>query len=223
MYQGKAIWKRLFKNSDWIKGRVMASTIKEKVDEIISPYRAKTKIINQKFNNKKTAFMIGGEFAPDVFRKPITIEICVSAQTGYIYFTKRRKERFMFLISQTLQHELIHLNQFKNRGCENFYTHYYNFSKGQSRSSLQKLEYYAMVEEIDAFAHDLAMEICYFYPDLDYKNVLKDINHFDLLDTWKVYRRTFKKARWIHVRNELLRKTYRWLPVVKMQYGWLTK
>ena len=79
-----------------------------------------------------------------------------------------------------------------------------------------------MVEEIDAFAHDLAMEICYHYPEHDYKNVLKFINEFDRLDTWKIYRKTFKKARWNHVRNELLRKTYRWLPDVKKQYGWLT-
>ena len=116
MFQGKAIWKRLHKSMDWAQGRVLSSVIKEKIDEIVSPYRAKTKIINQKFSNKKTEFMVGGEFAPDLYRKPITIEICVSSERGYIYFTKKKKERFIFLLAQTLQHELIHLHQFKNRG-----------------------------------------------------------------------------------------------------------
>ena len=105
MYQGKAIWSKLFRTTDWAKGRVMASTIKEKVDEMVSPYRAKTKIIHQKFNNKKTEFMVGGEFAPDVFRKPITIEICVSSEKGYVYFTKKKKERFLFLQSPAVPAE----------------------------------------------------------------------------------------------------------------------
>jgi hypothetical protein len=88
---------------------------------------------------------------------------------------------------------------------------------------MAKLEYFAMVEEIDAYAHDLAMEICFNYPHMPPRDILKNINHCDGLETWKIYKKYFRKARWLHVRNELLRKTYRWLPEVERQFLWLTK
>lgn len=218
MYLGKQIWRRLNKYSEWIEGKVSASTVREKIQEMIAPYGATVKVKYQKNFSKRVWFMIGGEFDASVSRKQITIDIHLREDKGYIYFTERRKQRFIFLLNQTLQHELVHKMQFTNRGSDNFYTHHYYFTPGSSKSSPAKMEYLAMVEEIDAYAHDLALEIKYNYPFDDYKQILKQINDYSELEIWKMYKKTFKGARWVHVRNELLRKTYKWLPSIKEKY-----
>lgn len=218
MYLGKQIWRRLNKYSEWMSGRVTSSTMREKVQEIIAPYGAKVRVTPQKVLSKRAWFMIGGEFDPCAVRRPITIDIIMREDKGYIYFTERRKQRFIFLLNQTLQHELVHKLQFINRGSQNFYTHHYYFTPGSSKTSSKKMEYLAMVEEIDAYAHDLAIEIKFFYPFDDHRQILKRINEYSDLETWKMYNKTFKKARWMHVRNELLRKTYRWLPTIQEKF-----
>lgn len=218
MYLGKQIWRRLNKYSEWAVGKVCVNTLRENVQKIIAPYGAKVRILQQKVVSKRIWFMIGGEFDPCSYHKPITIDVLIREDRGYIYFTEKRKQRFLFLLHQTLQHELVHKLQFRNRGSDNFYTHHYYFTPGSSKSSPKKMEYLAMVEEIDAYAHDLALEIKYLYPNDDPKAILKRISEYSDLDTWKMYSKTFKRARWVHVRNELLRKTYKWLPTVKESF-----
>jgi hypothetical protein len=89
---------------------------------------------------------------------------------------------------------------------------------GSAKRGCHNMDYLAMVEEVDAYAHDLAMEIKYHYPDIDPKEVLKNLNNYGNLTTWEIYKRVFKKARWKYVRNELLKKTYKWLPYVKEKF-----
>lgn len=218
MYLGKQIWRRLNRNSEWMQGKVSASALRENLQHIFEPYGTKVRVFHQKKFSKRGWFMIGGEFDPSTNRKPIAIDIHVREDKGYIYFTQKRKERFIFLLHQTIQHELVHKHQFSNRGVDNFYTHHFYFTSGSSKSSPAKMEYLAMVEEIDAYAHDLALEIKYSYPFCNPKQILKSIGNFPELDTWKMYSKTFKGARWVHVRNELLRKTYKWLPTVKENF-----
>lgn len=215
MYLGKQIWRRINDHIGWAKGTVSASIVEREVQNIIRPFGAKVKIKQIKFTNKKTWFMVGGEFAPDVYRQPITIEIFLNSQKGYIYFTQKRRERFIFLLAQTLQHELVHKLQFKNRGDERFYTEHSYFTPGNSKSSPKTLDYLSMIDEIDAHAHDLAMEIKYHYPLDDPIKILRRVSEYPDLPTWKIYNRAFRGARWAQVRNELLRKTYKWLPTVK--------
>lgn len=214
MYLGKQIWRRLNNHCGWAKGTVSATTIENEVREIIRPYGAKVALKLIKFTNKKTWFMIGGEFAPDRYRQPITIEIFLNLNKGYVYFTEKRRNRFIFLLSQTLQHELVHKLQFRNRGDEKFYTEHSYFTPGTSKSSPKKLEYLSMIDEIDAHAHDLAMEIKYNYPTDDPHRILRRVGDYPDLFTWKIYSRAFRGARWAQVRNELLRKTYKWLPTI---------
>lgn len=162
--------------------------------------------------------MVGGEFDPSLSKNSITIDVHIREDKGYIYFTEEKRQKYIFLLNQTLQHELVHKSQFASRGTSNFYTHHYYFTPGSSKKSAKMMKYLAMVEEIDAYAHDLAMEIKYFYPFEDPKQVLKQVNNYSDLVTWKIYSRAFKKARWPQVRNELLRKTYKWLPKINENF-----
>jgi hypothetical protein len=215
---GNQIWKRLNSDTEWMQGKVSPTFVKDKIDELIKPYGAKVRLIPQKFTSKKHWFTVGGEYVPGQYQMPISIEISYDRERGHIYFTKKRKERFIFLINQTVQHELVHKQQFKTSGDDKFYSHHFYFTKGKSFSNPHRLEYLAVVEEIDAYAHDLAMEIRYFYPFDDADEVMLNINNYPLLDTWRMYRRAFKGASWKHVREELLQKTYTWLPQIREKF-----
>lgn len=215
---GNQIWTRLNSDTAWMKGRVSPSTLRDNVEYLIKPYGARLDLIPLKFQSKKTWFMIGGEYIPGQYHMPITIELCFSKERNHIYFTEKRKARFLFLLNQTLQHELVHKMQFKDKGGDKFYSHHFYFSQGKSFSNPKRLEYLAIVEEIEAYAHDLAMEIKYYYPFEDPDEVLLNLDDYKLLFTWRVYRRAFKGARWNHVREELLQKTHTWLPEIREKF-----
>jgi hypothetical protein len=218
MHIGNQIWNRLNKNLEWLSGQVSISRIKKEVEALLKPYGAKLRVAPLSFPSTKYWFMIGGEYIPGQYRMPITIDLFYHKKRNYIYFTQNRKKRFIFLLNQTLQHELVHKYQFQTKGDDRFYTHHFYFHPGKSYSSPTRLEYLAIVEEIDAYAHDLAMEIKYHYPSANVKQLLANIDDYKNLSTWKMYRRAFKRASWNHVRNELLRKTNSWLPYIKEKF-----
>lgn len=219
MHTGNQIWKRLNVNLEWLSGAISLSKLKRELDSLLKPYGAKVKLVPISFSSKKHWYMIGGEYTPGKYHMPIDIELCYNRNKTYIYFTEKRRKRFIFLLNQTLQHELVHKIQFKTKGDEKFYTHHFYFQPGKTFSSHKRLEYLAIVEELEAYAHDLAMEIKYHYPHIDPKQIIENIDSFSNLTTWKMYRRAFKRTKWNHVRTELLRKTNKWLPHIKENFN----
>jgi hypothetical protein len=215
MYLGRKIWKRLQKHTKDLKGYVSEADLLQKVESLVKPYGCKV-IIKQNKLPKAAYFTFGGEYCPISTRQAITIFLILNASKTGIYFTKNRLKIFLFLLSQTIQHELIHKSQCKNN--KKFYTETYHFTKGSKSNRLSTLKYFAMKEEVEAYAHDLAMEIKYYYSDIDSNIVLRNINNYDQLSTWRLYRSAFKKSRWPIVRNQLLKKTYKWLPSIKEKY-----
>ena len=80
-----------------------------------------------------------------------------------------------------------------------------------------QIEYLTMFDEIDAFGHDIAMEIRYHYPKLDPYEVLRDIKRYRLLFSYRYYLRTFKGTKWKDVHDRLSKKINNWLPYVTVQ------
>ena len=75
------------------------------------------------------------------------------------------------------------------------------------------MDYLAEIDEIDCYAHDIAMEIREFYPKMDPFVVLGSINKRRKIWSWRYYRNTFKHSPdWSEVRDRLLKKIYLWLP-----------
>ena len=73
----------------------------------------------------------------------------------------------------------------------------------------------AELDEIEAYAHDIALEILHHYPTMDPYAVLSSINRRRRLWSWNYYRDAFKYSEdWSDVRHRLLKKTYQWLPIV---------
>lgn len=214
MYQGKRIWRRLNKNTEWMQGQVNAQTFLENTRKMIAPLGAKLEHIYDFRFTSRTPFKIGGEFDPYKSKQAITIVVHINP-SNLINFTPTRKKRFLFLLNQTLQHEKLHQYQFAKRGESRFYAKTVNFTKCSSKTRMSTLEYFANVDEIDAYAHDLAMEIKFHYPNESPYFVLNNINKFKHLTVWNTYKNAFKGARWVYIREHLLRKTHSWMPSIK--------
>ena len=214
MYQGKRIWRRLNKNTEWMQGEVSAELFLEETKRMIAPFGANVEVIYDFRFTARTPFKIGGEFDPFRSRRPITIIIHLNP-SNLIKFTDKRRKRYIFLLNQTLQHEMLHKYQFTKRGENRFYAKVVNFTKCSSKTRLRTLEYFANMDEIDAYAHDLAMEIKFYYPNENPYFILNNINRYKQLAVWNTYRKAFQGARWVHIRETLLRKTNTWLPTIK--------
>ena len=119
---------------------------------------------------------------------------------------------FKFFISQVIQHETIHQNQWIQReevvdslDCD------FKILFGSSNKE-EEMDYLSDPDEIDAYAHDIAMEIKYFYPKKDPYNVLKNINKLRKIPSFSIYKKTFRGYEWDDIKKGLLLKTYKWIP-----------
>jgi hypothetical protein len=65
------------------------------------------------------------------------------------------------------------------------------------------------VDEVEAYAHDLAMEIEFYYSKYKINDVLRNPSRFRKLTTYKVYKNAFKNTDWTNIRKMLLKKTYK--------------
>ena len=119
---------------------------------------------------------------------------------------------FKFAVSQVCQHETIHELQWQNRdtGREPCTLDFRNLTGSISEDK----EYLADIDEIDAYGHDIAMEIKYSYPNKDPYEILKTIDSRRKVWSYIYYKKTFKGDDWSNIKNRLLKKTYQWMPHV---------
>ena len=119
---------------------------------------------------------------------------------------------FKFAVSQVCQHETIHELQWQNRdtGGEPCTLDFRNLTGSISEDK----EYLADIDEIDAYGHDIAMEIKYSYPNKDPYEILKTIDSRRKVWSYIYYKKTFKGDDWSNIKNRLLKKTYQWMPHV---------
>ena len=119
---------------------------------------------------------------------------------------------FKFAVSQVCQHETIHELQWQNRdtGGEPCTLDFRNLTGSISEDK----EYLADIDEIDAYGHDIAMEIKYSYPNKDPYEILKTIDSRRKVWSYIYYKKTFKGDDWSNIKNRHLKKTYQWMPHV---------
>ena len=119
---------------------------------------------------------------------------------------------FKFAVSQVCQHETIHELQWQNRdtGGEPCTLDFRNLTGSIS----EEKEYLSDIDEIDAYGHDIAMEIKYSYPNKDPYEILKTIDSRRKVWSYIYYKKTFKGDDWSNIKNRLLKKTYQWMPHV---------
>jgi len=139
------------------------------------------------------------------FYDPNRDDICIYLARG----ANRAHPSFLFELNCTVQHELIHKWQWLRR----------DIGVHAPRKHLPRDQYLACYDEIETQAHDLAMEIKYYYPGMNPTLVLhkyfsgKEVH----LPTLNSYMRAFDSDVAHPAMRRLFRKLFLWLPKVEIQ------
>ena len=161
-------------------------------------------------NYSKDDYSVSGLYDMDKNQRHIIINF--PKCSGKIEITPKMWRDFKFSISQVCQHETIHQDQWQ-----------YRESDGEpcmidfrrlSETDIDEKEYLADSDEIDAYAHDIAMEIKFCYGRQDPLEVLRNIDSKRKLWSYNYYKKTFKGDDWTIIKKRLLKKTFLWLPHV---------
>lgn len=128
---------------------------------------------------------IGGFYTPDTNR----IELILNVQNFDSHnFDDTRWWEFKFMIIQVLCHEIVHMMQFVNR---DFFWSYRNckYRKVLSEEKNENRKYHASMDEVQAYAHCIYLELMQFGFDIPKK---KDENYkFKLSITFNMILRVF--------------------------------
>lgn len=188
-----------------------------------NPYSSLTTKLEQAFRKKdlkfkyerfpfidKDDFSVSGLYDMTTNKRYVILN--VSDKCFDFRLKKDRWEEFKFFVSQVVQHETLHQMQWQYRDeCnENVQLDFRNMigTKEEERVYLSDLD------EIDAYGHDIAMEIKFFYPDKCPYEILKTLNKRRKVWSYSYYKKSFKGCEWSGVKNRLLKKTFLWLPHV---------
>ena len=133
-----------------------------------------------------------------------------SKHSNNLWIDSKRWKEFKFLVSQAIQHETIHQYQWQNRdaGDEPVKLDFRNLVG----ASEEDREYLSDPDEIDAYGHDIAMEIKFYYPKKNPYQILANLDRTKKISSYLYYKNTFKGCDWSNIRKKLLLKTYKWIP-----------
>ena len=143
-------------------GQIMHDDLLFNLSQTLEPYGVHVSLHKHK-NFRKNDITTAGCFIEENFPVGLDIgmDVIVSDKHDSIRFTEDRKEKFFLSVIQTVTHESIHRDQFEK------YKHprKYKFSARDllymSEEERSNLEYYGSPDEIEAFAHDFALEVLY--------------------------------------------------------------
>lgn len=214
MELGPQIEQRLTKWRSKLMGRHRHDDLIKIIQNCLHPFAVKIKKqLDHSLDWQHVA--VSGLFDGQIKRRNITLFLHFSWGSDWFRITEKNWPSIRFQISQCLQHELIHRRQASYRlHLDDEYTLYYDI-KASASSDKQAMDYLAELDEIEAYAHDIAMEIREFYPNHNPYDVLRNMTYRKRLWSWSYYKRTFKGSDdWSEVRRRLLKKTYQWLPHV---------
>lgn len=143
----------------------------------------------------------------DMFEEKTYIILNVSDHTDNIKVHKW--EYFKFLLSQCIQHEKIHECQWSFRSCDEPCEK--QWRESDKRDINDERLYLSERDELEAYGHDIALEIKYFYPNSDPMYVLSNINNYKRITSWNYYKKTFKGVNWLSLKKILLKKAFYWI------------
>lgn len=199
------------------KSKLMGRHPYSRIANTLNRAFAKNKDLKHKFTYfiyrkyKAGHYSVSGLYDMSEDKKYIVLNF--SPNSKYFEITERNWNEFKFLVSQVCQHESIHQYQWITREVSKKDMEPIDLRCSCSDSAEEK-EYLRDPDEIDAYAHDIAMEIKFYYPKLDSLEVLRKISKYKKIWSFKYYQKTFKRDDWDETRHVLLKKVYKWLPYV---------
>lgn len=220
MYLASKIHKELnvhFPPGEIIGREIPYGEISKKLNKILRPMGAKIRVnrdpaLKIKRGSKKQLYSFSGWF--DTMRKKnaIVLNMHFSPSKKTFKFTKANYQGFIFMFSQIVQHEFIHQSQYAFRPEQSDRFVKVHYSDKISKERVKEIEYLSTWCEIEAYAHDIAMEIKYYYSNVKPENVIKQIDNYRKLYSYLVYKKAFKGLNWNKLKKSLLRKIWRWIP-----------
>jgi len=210
MYLSPRIFRTLDRNSEQFTGFLTERQIQRRLGRILKPYGVR---IHTACDSK--GFMVSGWFDNDRPTHNVNLTIHLDYRLQGIDFEHGKKgwAHFRFLVSQVAQHELVHKMQQRSR-YKNAEEHYY-VTTSNKRWKQASMDYLSEFDEIDAYAHDIAMEIKYRYPKKNPYDVVRNIMRHKKLKSLEFYKRVFKDCSdWEQTRTRLFKKIWRWIPQV---------
>lgn len=201
-------------------GRETAYTTFAKLTrDVVRPFRASVSIV-QEANEMRSEIPLSGEFD---LRKPKAkrINIRLHVPNGYtsVKLNAEAIQAYRWRIPQILQHELIHAD-FADWRHEHSITQDFNNrvefypSKRLSKQRISRIGYLTELEEIDAYAHDIAYEAKMYYPTIPALEVLRTATRRRYLHSLNIYQESFSGLDWTVVRKKLLSRAKQWVPEV---------
>lgn len=160
---------------------------------------------------EKNEYYVTGLFDMSTGKRHVILNFSKLVKTFNI--TPGNWSQFKFDIAQTCQHETIHRDQWAHRAVPADVDKTLDFRNITGTLSDEKL-YLADIDEIDAYGHDIAMEIVFKYPGKDPYQILKTIDTRKKVRSYIYYKKTFSDEDWGIIKNRLLKKVFLWLPQV---------
>lgn len=199
-----------------IIGRELSYTeISKRLNKALRPLKIAARVVRSQIIDDNERVRPVFDILGSTEDEKLILTVLVSQKREYYSFTAARYQKFLFLVSMTAQHELIHREQLL-RYPKAFYRRVDIGETGRvGKPRLAEMDYYREWREIDAYAHDIAMEINFFYPTLDKLRILRHIDRYRKLSHYRRYQQTFAGVEWSEVRKLLLKKIIRWLPSAK--------
>jgi len=165
-------------------------------------FRASVQENSDKRGERKRKICFSGSY--DFGTKIILVTYLPPHGALSVSFTAERLQLFRFRLSQTIQHELVHHHQ--TIIAPSFVPYKKNLRKippAKKRRFLGWMKYLSDESEIAAWAHDIAMEIQFFYPNVLVDEVLGAPHKYKKITSYRIYEKYFKAADWNEIRTKL--------------------
>ena len=220
MYLASKIHKELnkyFPADDIIGTEIPYGEITKRLNKILRPMGAKIRVkrdkeMKVKRGSVKQPYNFSGYYDTERRKNAIVLNVHFTPSRNTFKFTRPNYNGFVFMLSQVIQHEFIHQSQFAFRPEQAERKVKVYHSDKISKQRLNQIEYLREWCEIEAYAHDIAMEINQYYGNTNPSTVIKHIDKHKKLYSYMLYKRAFKGTDWTRLKKSLLRKIWRWIP-----------
>lgn len=195
-----------------IPAKVWKDLDKYKNDEAgLVNYSKKWRTSVKFFRNKSRAkcwteyVAVGGEY----YERQCEIHI-YTKKFNTFKFTEESWDKFKYKFIQVLMHELIHFMQYDRRFEEPSKRVYAWKKTHRSKTDLNR-EYHSSYDEVQAYAHCIYLDYCYYRPNKDIRDLLKECrnrsNSPTLTDILQTFDYDFNNNETLKI---LLKEVYRW-------------
>jgi hypothetical protein len=191
---------------DILIGKHTHKSFKKIIKTLFSRYRVRVNVyVTYSYNDGVCLISMGGSY--DECDDKIDIDFYVSEMPDdELIITLDFWKEFNFKLSQLMLHELIHRKQAQSREYL-FEPRIYNVIQ----DVYGRREYFANSDEIDAYSHDIALEIIHFYKKRKKIEVFSKISKKKKLESFSYYRKAFGNTDWTKIYRKLMKKTYKWV------------